>query len=321
MHAKAVILATGGCSQIYKHNTNPPGATGDGIALATALGATYRDMEFVQFHPTTLYTGDQKPISLFLISEATRGEGALLRTLDGHRFMQDKHPLAELAPRDVVSREIFYEMSKTKTPHVYLDFSNCKHDISKRFPNIYQRCLSANIDLLKDWAPVCPAAHYMIGGIVTNDWAETSIPGLYAAGEVASTGVHGANRLASNSLLEGLVFGTRAAEHILKTLPETLAHSTIPQPSTQQDSHSHGMHIKQSLRHLMWEHVGIVRSQEGLETALKKCQTFKSSLPINSTSPELFEIHAMITTSELIIQSALSRKSSCGAHFRSDSKN
>ena len=224
VQASAVLIATGGCCQVFKHNTNPPGATGDGIILAKEVGAVISDMEFVQFHPTTLYVGDQKPISLFLISEAVRGEGAVLRNRHSERFMTTYHPAAELAPRDVVSRAVFSEIKKQGSEHVFLDLSSLKVSIKERFPTIYERCLAANIDLNTDWAPVAPAAHYMIGGIQTDEWGQTTVPGLYAAGEVASTGVHGANRLASNSLLEGLVFGARAADHIAASITGNPSH-------------------------------------------------------------------------------------------------
>jgi L-aspartate oxidase len=307
--AKATILATGGCGQLYARNTNPPLATGDGIAMAYRAGAIVQDMEFMQFHPTTLYLGDKKPISIFLITEAVRGEGALLRNIHGERFMPTYHPKAELAPRDHVARAIFNEMQKTNAPHVYLDLSQLTLNIAKRFPTIYQRCLESKIDITRDFIPVAPAAHYFMGGIKTDLWGKTSIKNLYAGGEVACLGIHGANRLASNSLLDGLVFGHRIAHHISHTdIPRPTFIEPIKQPSKQT---AHSLTIKHQLRDLMWNHAGIIRNQEGLIYLIQKLE----SLDIQD---EVNEVQNMLIVSKLIAQAALDRTESRGSHFRSD---
>ena len=207
--ASAVILVTGGAGQVYARTTNPPNATGDGMAMAFRAGAVLEDMEFVQFHPTALYLPSSPP---FLLSEAIRGEGGRLRNIKGERFMSRYHPAGELAPRDIVARAIWSEMAATRARHVYLDVTHLSASfIKRRFPTIYSTCLRYDIDITEEWTPVSPSAHYMMGGVWTDTTGATSLPGLFAAGEVACSGVHGANRLASNSLLEGLVFGARAA--------------------------------------------------------------------------------------------------------------
>lgn len=316
--ARATIVATGGLGQIYSNNTNPTVATGDGIALAKRAGAQVQDMEFVQFHPTTLSLGDKKPISLFLISEAVRGEGAILRNQSGSRFMPKYHEKAELAPRDVVSRAIYSEMRQSGTNHVYLDLSTLSVDIAKRFPTIYQRCLTAKIDITKDFIPVSPAAHYHMGGVQTDLWGQTTIPRLFAAGEVACTGLHGANRLASNSLLEGLVFGARLAEKA-KALPEmTEPLSEVRLEDGAFLTRSTIMQIKLQLRDLMWQHVGIIRDHEALSAAVMQLQKWRKQTGTHSNKEEQMELINMITVAELITTSALSRTESRGAHFRSD---
>ena len=316
--AGAVLMATGGCGQVYKHNTNPPGATGDGIALAKELGVVISNMEFMQFHPTTLYLGDQKPISLFLISEAVRGEGGILRNRHGDRFMPSYHKDAELAPRDVVSRAVFSEMKKWSDEHVFLDLNSLKVPISERFPTIYERCMSANINPKTDWIPVAPAAHYIVGGIQTNEWGETSIPGLYAAGEVASTGVHGANRLASNSLLEGLVFGARAAEHISQSL-QSLTHDSSIQIEPRSDLGLNAPYIKQAIRQHMWEDVGIVRSESSIDRMRQFLDKQIKTDISNGATPAEREAIAMICVAREITNAAKQRANSLGAHFREDS--
>lgn len=318
IRAGAVLMATGGCGQVYKHNTNPPGATGDGIALAKELGASIQNMEFVQFHPTTLYLGDQKPISLFLISEAVRGEGGILRNRHGDRFMPGYHRDAELAPRDVVSRAVFSEMKKWGDEHVFLDLNSLKVPISERFPTIYERCMAANINPKTDWVPVAPAAHYMIGGIQTDEWGQTSIPGLYAAGEVASTGVHGANRLASNSLLEGLVFGARAAEHMCQSLHEFS--DAEPRESASSDGlHINAPYIKQAIRQHMWDDVGISRSEDSIDR-MRQFLDSQVDLPISAgKTPAEREALAMSCVAREITMAAKNRPNSLGAHYREDS--
>src|SRR5499425_685799 len=217
LHAGAVLLATGGLGQLYRETTNPQVATGDGMAIAFEAGAVLSDMEFVQFHPTALSV---KGAPRFLLSEALRGEGGVLRNVNLERFMKKYHEAQELAPRDVVARAIVSEMQRTQSTHVYLDMTKkSEESLKKRFPRIYETCLTYGLDLASDLAPVCPAAHYMIGGVKTDLHGRTSLPGLYAAGETANTGVHGANRLASNSLLEGLVFGARAGHAMIQDAP------------------------------------------------------------------------------------------------------
>ena len=319
VQAHSVLIATGGCGQVYKHNTNPPGATGDGIALAEEVGATIQNMEFMQFHPTTLYVGDQRPISLFLISEAVRGEGGVLRNRHGDRFMPNYHADAELAPRDIVSRAVFSEMQASGDDHVYLDLSGIKVPIAERFPTIYERCLSANINLNTDWAPVAPAAHYMIGGIQTDEWGLTSVPGLYAAGEVASTGVHGANRLASNSLLEGLVFGARAAEHMTKSLNAVTTHDTVER-TIKPKINLNAPYIKQALRQHLWDEVGIIRSESSIDQMRQFLSTQVDAVVSQGQTAADREAISMLCIARQITNAAKARRNSLGAHYRSDSK-
>ena len=220
MMSKAIIFASGGIGQVYKNTTNANVITGDGIAMAYRAGAELSDMEFVQFHPTAMYSENLHE-NKFLISEALRGEGGILRNIAGKRFMPEYHEMAEVAPRDIVARAIFAEMKKTNSDFVYLDMTHKAPDLIKgRFPNIYKHCFERGIDMTKQFIPVCPVQHYFMGGIKTDLWGSTNIQGLYACGEAANTGVHGANRLASNSLLEGLVFGRRCAEKINTTIDQ-----------------------------------------------------------------------------------------------------
>ncbi|MFC1771332.1 L-aspartate oxidase [Candidatus Margulisiibacteriota bacterium] len=322
-YAKAIIMATGGCGQVYKRNTNPTVATGDGIALAFEAGADIQDMEFIQFHPTTLYVGDKKPISIFLISETVRGEGAILKNIAGKRFMPDYHPLAELAPRDIVSRAIFQEMKKQSSQHVFLDLSNIKHDLKERFPTIYERCMEAKIDITRDFIPVTPGAHYSMGGIKTGADGKTSIQGLFAAGEVSSLGLHGANRLASNSLLDGLVFGHRAAMAAVKYASKVKgidAYAYFPaeiRPLTKK-KRSEILSIKQTIRNTMWQKVGIERVESDLKQALLIFKSFNWLKKIETLEVELLEVKNMLIVAELITEFALNRKESRGAHYRID---
>ncbi len=318
--ANAVMLASGGCGQVYAYNTNPPVATGDGIALAFRAGATVQDMEFTQFHPTTLYTGDKKPISLFLISEAVRGEGGILRNKDGDRFMPSYHPMAELAPRDAVARAVFEEMHKTRSNHVYLDLSEVPLDLKMRFPTIFKRCQASGIDIRRDFVPVAPAAHYFMGGISTDIEGRTAIPRLYAAGEVASLGIHGANRLASNSLLDGLVFGYRAGKSAAKLppLPHPLASPPILDAPTAVLTRVKARVIRSRIRNMMWTNVGIVRTQIQMEKALAYFQKVRWILDTPTYDEELLELQNLITISLLITQFALKRTGSRGAHCRQD---
>jgi L-aspartate oxidase len=278
VRAGAVLLATGGLGQLYRETTNPAVATGDGMAIAYEAGAVLSDMEFVQFHPTALAI---KGAPRFLLSEALRGEGGILRNIDLERFMKRYAEAQELAPRDVVARAIVSEMHRTNAMHVYLDMTAKSAEfLQRRFPRIYSTCLSYGLDLATDMAPVCPAAHYMMGGVKTDLWGRTSLPGLYAAGETADTGVHGANRLASNSLLEGLVFGARAGDAMLKDAPAVkhksgpLPGSLAPKPGNSApgtrpaDEKPAASAQLSQIRDVMWRHVGILRNGKELSAAI-----------------------------------------------------
>src|SRR5216684_1033993 len=274
LRAGAVLLATGGLGQIYRETTNPEVATGDGMAIAYEAGAMLSDMEFVQFHPTALAV---KGAPRFLLSEALRGEGGVLRNIGLERFMKRYNEAQELAPRDIVARAIVSEMHRTQSTHVFLDMTKKSEEfLKKRFPRIYETCAGYGLDLASDMAPVCPAAHYMIGGVKTDLWGRASVPGLYAAGETAATGVHGANRLASNSLLEGLVFGARAGQAMMKDAPvvkrkaRALPGSPAPKLGNSAAAHPAKPAAKAApkqtpatltkIRDVMWRQVGIMRS-------------------------------------------------------------
>ncbi|GBR73112.1 L-aspartate oxidase [Candidatus Termititenax aidoneus] len=302
--ARQTILATGGYVQIFKYNTNFSGLSGDGIALAYRAGAKIRDLEFVQFHPTSLY--DPRPHeSQFLISEAVRGEGAVLRNVLRRRFMPDYHSYAELAPRDVVTRAIVSEMQKTNSDHVLLDFTTAAIDIPARFPSIYRQCQDLRINVAKDLVPVVPAAHYSMGGIATDIHGRTNIRGLLACGECASTGVHGANRLASNSLLEGLVFGRRAAAAALQDRSgEKVFAGNIDEVKINRSAN-----IRAAIQEIMWRQAGIIRTQTGLTAALESLQSLPDSSP---------EENNLRLCAKLCVRGALRRKESRGAHYRTD---
>jgi len=323
--SRSTLLATGGLGQVFLHNTNPSFATGDGIAMAYRAGAEVTDMEFVQFHPTTLFIHDIVE-TRFLISEAVRGEGAILENVKGERFMPRYHLLKDLAPRDIVSRSILGEMKKTGSDHVYLNLSPIGADkIKKRFPKIYEECLKHNIDITEQKIPVTPAAHYFMGGVRINIEARTSIPGLYAAGETSAAGIHGANRLASNSLLDGLVFGYRAAidavaynrtieieeamdsftPSINKLRPPTLTADKIGE-------------LKQKLKAVMWEKVGIIRKGNGLKEAVSEITKMDKRIRHVSDDKDELELKNMLTVSLLIAKAALERRESRGAHYRID---
>ncbi|HVO57403.1 MAG TPA: L-aspartate oxidase [Dongiaceae bacterium] len=330
VRAGAVLLATGGLGQIYRETTNPAVATGDGMAIAYAAGAELSDMEFVQFHPTALAI---KGAPRFLLSEALRGEGGILRNITLERFMKRYAEAQELAPRDVVARAIVSEMQRTQAQHVYLDMTAKSAEfLQKRFPRIYSTCLSYGLDLATDMAPVCPAAHYMMGGVNTDLWGRTSLPGLYAAGETADTGVHGANRLASNSLLEGLVFGARAGQAMIadrsSSTPKQVPHKAAPlpgspapkpdfsEPEASPVAPAASPELTQ-IRDLMWKHVGILRTGKELSAAiafLTQMQLPKKEKPTRSDY-ELANLHALAT---LMARSALAREESRGSHYRSD---
>lgn len=321
-----VILATGGLGQLYKYTTNPVGATGDGYALAYRAGAILQDMEFVQFHPTALAFDDIKNHNRFLISEAVRGEGAKLCDENGFEYMIKYHPLKELAPRDIVARANFCQMRDNNVPNVFLNAVGIgKEKLLKRFPTIAKKCLEHGIDITKDLIPVAPVAHYFMGGIKTNIKGETSINGLYSVGEVSSTGLHGANRLASNSLLECVVCAYEVAEY-LKTksscqisdsnFDEFISKYEIPTPKIQFNINE----TKKELQNIMWENVGIFRNGESLQGAYDKIQKLSKVFEnkYKCASKEEYELRNMLTTANLVIKSALNRKESRGSHYRTD---
>ena len=324
MEARYVILATGGAGYLYRLTTNPAVATGDGVALAFQAGAEVMDMEFFQFHPTALRLSGA---TAFLISEAVRGEGGVLRNVRGERFMEQYHPSVELAPRDVLSRAIAQEMQATGQDHVLLDVTHLPAPrVTARFPSIYRFCLEHGLDITTTPIPVAPAAHYMMGGVKTNTWGETNVPGLYACGEVASCGVHGANRLASNSLLETLVFGKRVVQGILDKQSNKSGPSwqgrPIPEMSTTlpnraQDSPPTPPPTLSALQHLMWSNVGMVREQEGLRQAADTLARWQHSLPI-ATDRHSWEMTSLVQVGRLATEAALLREESRGAHFRRD---
>ncbi|HEX4468574.1 MAG TPA: L-aspartate oxidase [Gemmatimonadaceae bacterium] len=305
--ADVTVLATGGCGQVYRYTTNPVVATGDGFAIAHRAGARLADMEFVQFHPTALDTAENP---LQLISEAVRGEGAILVNAAGERFMLKRHRLAELAPRDVVARAIFREQRAGK---VHLDARSLGNGFTNRFPGIFAICTARGIDPRRDLIPVTPAAHYMMGGVVTDLSGRSTLRRLYAVGEVARTGVHGANRLASNSLLEGLVFAERVARdlsHVSALKSEPPAASWKVRVLTDRGA---AQVSADAVRALMWEHAGIARTAKGLRFALQSLATIEERLPIGAT-----EEQNLVETSRLIVEAALQRKESRGGHYRSD---
>lgn len=321
IYAKAVILATGGAGQVFSRTTNPLISTGDGIAIAYRAGALVTDMEFIQFHPTTLYSPGAPQ---FLLSEAMRGEGAVLKNINGKRFMSEYHEMAELASRDTVTRAIVSEMVKTNAKHVYLDLRHLDKDFSKkRFPQIYKTCLQYNIDITEDMVPVSPAAHYIMGGVHTNLDGETSLKGLFAAGEVACTGVHGANRLASNSLLEGLVFGARtgkkAAGYIKNELPAN-AGKTVREEKVSGIADIDTEKTRSSLRQLMWDKAGIIRCKKSLSEAKEWLDANISVTETVFNQRRECELKNMLTVANLITDAALLRENSIGAHYRSDFK-
>jgi L-aspartate oxidase len=315
--AKHVILATGGIGQIYRETTNSKVANGDGIAMAYRCGAKLIDMEFVQFHPTTLYIAGA---SRALISEAVRGEGGILRNKKGERFMFKYHHDGELAPRDVVSKGIWTELKETRAEYVYLDITSLDYRyVKRRFPNIVRLCSQFGIDVSKHWIPVRPTAHYMIGGIKTDKYGRTNIPGLYACGEVACLGVHGANRLASNSLLEGLVFGYRTGAH-LERYKDKIEKEMIV--NIREDNVHKKLDIgdiRNSLISLMWRNVGIERDEEGLQQ-VKSHINFWASYVMNKEffTTSGWELQNMFITAGLIQKAAITRKESRGVHYRKD---
>ncbi|MFQ5674341.1 MAG: L-aspartate oxidase [bacterium] len=324
--AKVTLLATGGCGQVYCNTTNPAIATGDGIAMAYRAGALLANLEFMQFHPTALFNAKGQ---FFLISEAVRGQGGILRTQSGEAFMEKYHPMKDLAPRDVVARAIDAELKKSGDAYVTLDVTHLDADIIKsRFPNIFQKCLSLNLNITKEPIPVVPAAHYMCGGVVTDLTGRTSIQGLFACGEVACTGVHGANRLASNSLLEAVVFSHRAYLSSLEYIESRGAwHSpAIPAWSEtgtlNQEEWVLVAHDKQEVRSLMTDYVGIVRSNLRLQRALRRILLIAEEVEDfhkrTKITEGLLELRNLVAVAQLIVRCALYRKESRGLHFTTD---
>ena len=322
--ARATVLATGGCGKVYRYTTNPDVATGDGLAMAYRAGATVESLEFVQFHPTCLY---HPAARTFLISEAVRGEGAVLRTLDGTRFMPRVHRLAELAPRDIVARAIDREMKRRGDPHVWLDLSHVPaRRVLERFPNIAARLRELGLDMTREPIPVVPAAHYMCGGVRATLAGRTDVDGLFAIGEVACTGLHGANRLASNSLLEALVAAHRAADEVRARLATTAAapraqawHAVGTRPPREAVVSDHNW---DSVRRVMWDLVGIVRSDERLAFAARRLQLLSEEIERDyerlRLSPDLVELRNIALVGSLIVACAMRRRESRGLHYNLD---
>ncbi len=319
--AKQTVLATGGCGRVYRETTNPPVVTGDGIAMAFRAGASLQDLEFMQFHPTTLYVAGA---SRALITESMRGEGALLRNRHGERFMPGYHPDAELAPRDVVSRSIIEEMRRTQHTHVYLDVTTMPASyLEERFPTIMGLCRRFGLDPSEDLIPVRPAAHYMVGGVQTDLMGRADVKNLLACGEVACTGLHGANRLGSNSLLEGLVFGRRCAEVAaagLREMPEPLSvHALQGLPQEPAYGTLNLADVENSLKSLMWRDAGVVRDGPGLDEALDTI-TFWCRYVMDKefAAPQGWQLQNMLIVARLTVMCARQREESRGVHHRSD---
>lgn len=314
--ANKIVLATGGIGGIYKNSTNDKIACGDGIAMAKRAGVEIKDMEFVQFHPTGLYE-EEKVGQKFLISEAVRGEGAVLRNIENVRFMEKYTPLLELAPRDIVSQSIYREMFDTWTDHVFLDITHKdKEYLKKRFPTIYKRCLENGIDMSKDYIPVAPVEHFLCGGVKTDINAHTSMTNLYAVGECACSGVHGANRLASNSLLECIVFGRRIANEV-NEVKKSFGKIDVILPDIELAYKPFNFKsIRVEIREIMDKYGFIVRTPDGLEMAKKMLLKHYNNLAkINVLSRYYYETLNMVTVALLIIDSAISRKESLGSHY------
>jgi L-aspartate oxidase len=317
LRARGVCLATGGLGRLYRETTNPPQATGDGMAIALRAGARLMDMEFVQFHPTALHL---EGAPTFLLSEALRGEGAYLRNEEGERFMLAAHERAELAPRDVVSRAIADEVAASGARCVYLDLTHLDAEsLPLRFPRIHHTCLELGIDIGRDRIPVYPSAHYAMGGVRTDLWGRTDVPGLYAAGEVASCGVHGANRLASNSLLEGLVYGGRAGKAILRDDRGAACPEGRPprEPMPAVAPGEAGQVIDQ-VREILWSRAGVVRDGKGLEEARGMLSALEESVGEHTLTRRGLEARNLLLLGNAVVRAALERTESRGAHFRRD---
>ncbi len=323
--SKTTLLATGGMGNIYQTTTNPPFATGDGLALAYRAKAQLENLEFVQFHPTSLYNPGEKPS--FLITEALRGAGAVLKTRKGEEFMHKYHKSGALAPRDIVARAIDNELKLSGDDYVFLDARHIdKNEILQHFPTIYAKCLSIGIDITKDMIPVVPAAHYSCGGVKTNEYGQTTIKNLYASGEVASTGLHGANRLASNSLLEAAVFSHRAAQHSAEHFEKFTLNNSVPDWNAEGTVLNEEMILitqsKKELQMIMSNYVGIVRSNLRLKRALDRLEIiYKETEDLyekSILSQDICELRNMVNVSYLVIKMAMNRKESIGLHYNID---
>lgn len=323
IRARVTMLATGGLGRVYLHTTNPDIATGDGVAMAYRAGGVIANMEFIQFHPTTLYHPDARS---FLISEAVRGEGGILRLRNGETFMERYHEMGCLAPRDVVARAIDAELKKSGDECVYLDVTHIEPEVIRNhFPNIYEKCLSVGIDITRQWIPIVPAAHYSCGGVLTDVNGRTSIDNLYACGEVACTGVHGANRLASNSLLEAVVFARRAAQDVGERIG-AIDYGAIGEFPVERHERPVSAQLVDDLttqlRSVMWKHVGIVRTDERLALALDEVREIQAQAETlyadGRLSVALLELRNMAQVAELIVLSARSRKESRGLNYNLD---
>jgi L-aspartate oxidase len=318
--ARHVIIASGGIGQIYRYTTNPSVATGDGMAMALRAGAELKDMEFVQFHPTGLYTPANRNRQCFLISEAVRGEGGILLNDAGERFMEGVHPMRELAPRDVVAREIYRQIQHQKSPYVRLDITHRSREfLRERFPTIYARCMESGIDIATEPIPVGPVQHYMMGGIRTDLWGASNIPGLYACGEAACTGVHGANRLASNSTLECLVFGRRCATHINERADDSPPRAKLPDYPRRKPVVLDIERERNEVKGIMVKYCGIIRRGDAMRRGLHHVNGLLGRLEDAAlTTVHAMELYNMAQVAGQILSAALARKRSVGSHYRTD---